>query len=30
MAYADQTERDHRVLVEAIDSGRVDAIMDTM
>jgi hypothetical protein len=24
-AYADQTERDHRLLVEAIDSGRVSA-----
>ncbi len=30
MAYADQTERDHRALVEAIDSGRIHAIMETM
>ena len=30
VAYADQTVRDHRALVEAIDSGRVPAIMDTM
>jgi uncharacterized protein (DUF2252 family) len=30
VAYADQTDRDHRALVEAIDSGRVPAIMDTM
>ena len=29
VAYADQTERDHRALVEAIDSGRIDAIADT-
>jgi hypothetical protein len=30
VAYADQTELDHRALVEAIDSGRVPAIMETM
>ena len=30
LRYADQTERDHRELVEAIDSGRVEAISDTM
>ena len=30
VAYADQTEHDHRALVEAIDSGRVPAIMETM
>ena len=30
VAYADQTIQDHRALVEAIDSGRVTAIMDTM
>ncbi len=30
VAYADQTERDHRALVEAIDSGAVPAIMETM
>ena len=30
VAYADQTERDHRILVEAIDSGRVPAIMETV
>ena len=29
VAYADQSELDHRVLVEAIDSGRVPAIMET-
>ena len=29
VAYADQTERDHRALVEAIDSGRIPAIMET-
>jgi uncharacterized protein (DUF2252 family) len=28
--YADQTELDHRALVEAIDSGRLEAITDTM
>ncbi len=26
VAYADQTERDHRALVEAVDSGRVKAV----
>ena len=30
VAYADQTELDHRALVEAIDSGRIHAITDTM
>ena len=30
MAYADQTEHDHRALVEAIDSGRIHAIMETI
>lgn len=30
LGYADQTERDHRALVEAIDSGRIPAIMETM
>jgi hypothetical protein len=25
VAYADQTERDHRALVEAIESGRIEA-----
>jgi uncharacterized protein (DUF2252 family) len=30
VAYADQTERDHRALVEAIDAGEVPAIMETM
>jgi uncharacterized protein (DUF2252 family) len=30
LAYADQTERDHRALVEAIDSGRVTAIRETL
>ena len=30
VAYADQTERDHLALLEAIDSGRVPAIMETM
>jgi uncharacterized protein (DUF2252 family) len=30
LRYADQTERDHRALVEAIDSGRIDAISETM
>jgi len=30
VAYAQQTEQDHQVLVEAIDSGRVPAIMETM
>jgi hypothetical protein len=25
MAYADQTERDHQVLVEAVKSGRIKA-----
>jgi len=29
VAYADQTERDHKALVEAIDSGRVEAISET-
>ena len=29
-AYADQTERDHGTLVEAIDGGRVPAIMESM
>ena len=29
VAYADQTEQDHRALVAAIDSGRVPAIMET-
>ena len=29
-AYADQTELDHRALVEAIDSGRIPAIMETL
>ena len=29
VAYADQTEHDHRALVEAIDSGRIHAIMET-
>ncbi len=29
LAYAEQTERDHRALVEAIDSGRIPAIMET-
>jgi len=29
VSYANQSERDHRVLVEAIDSGRVPAIMET-
>ena len=27
VAYADQTERDHQALVEAIESGRVPAQM---
>jgi uncharacterized protein (DUF2252 family) len=30
VAYADQTERDHKALVEAIDAGAVPAIMETM
>jgi uncharacterized protein (DUF2252 family) len=30
VAYADQTERDHQALVEAIDAGAVPAIMETM
>jgi hypothetical protein len=29
-AYADQTERDHRALVDAIDSGRVPAINEEL
>ena len=29
-AYADQTERDHRAFVDAIDSGRIPAIMETL
>ena len=29
-AYADQTERDHRALLEAIDSGYIPAIMETL
>ena len=29
-AYAHQTAQDHQVLIEAIDSGRVPAIMETM
>jgi uncharacterized protein (DUF2252 family) len=29
-AYADRTERDHRALVDAIDSGRVPAITETL
>jgi uncharacterized protein (DUF2252 family) len=29
VAYADQSERDHRVLVDAIDTSRVPAIMET-
>ena len=29
VAYADQTERDHKALVDAIDSGRIPAINDT-
>ncbi len=29
-AYARQTEEDHRALVEAVDSGQVPAIMETM
>ncbi len=30
VAYADQSERDHRALVEAIESDRVPAIMETL
>ena len=30
VAYAHQTEQDHRALVEAVDSGQVPAIMETM
>jgi uncharacterized protein (DUF2252 family) len=30
LAYADQTNRDHVALLEAIDSGRVPAIMETL
>ena len=30
VAYADQTDRDHLALLEAIDSGRVPAVMETM
>jgi uncharacterized protein (DUF2252 family) len=30
VAYADQTERDHRALIEAIDGGRIHAIMETL
>jgi uncharacterized protein (DUF2252 family) len=30
VAYADQTEHDHRRLVEAIDDGRIPAIMETI
>jgi len=30
VAYADQTERDHQKLVEAIEAGRVDAVVDAM
>ena len=30
VAFADQTEHDHRALVEAINSGRIHAIADTM
>jgi uncharacterized protein (DUF2252 family) len=30
LAYADQTERDHRTLVEAIDDGRLPAVNETM
>jgi hypothetical protein len=29
IAYADQTERDHRALVEGVREGRVDAIEDS-
>jgi uncharacterized protein (DUF2252 family) len=29
LAYADQTEHDHRTLVNAIDEGRIPAIMET-
>jgi uncharacterized protein (DUF2252 family) len=28
-AYADQTELDHRAFVDAIDGGRIDAVLDT-
>ncbi|MFN8036549.1 MAG: DUF2252 domain-containing protein [Acidimicrobiia bacterium] len=30
LAYANQTELDHQALVEAIDAGRVEAIMETL
>jgi uncharacterized protein (DUF2252 family) len=30
VAYADQTERDHRALVEAIDEGRLPAVDETL
>ena len=28
LAYADQTEQDHAVLVEAVNSGRVEALIE--